>query len=79
MKLISARLQLEGIVHESDAERVERDLQYINGVMQVSVDFQTGLSYVLYNAEETSIHEIEETIRYLGYENHPLWVRRATK
>jgi copper chaperone CopZ len=74
MKLLSTRLKLDGIRFERDAENVERSLRYIEGVYEVSVDVLTGLAYVTYDASKVMLADIEENLRYLGYEPHALWV-----
>jgi copper chaperone CopZ len=70
MKLYSTRLRLDGIRLEHDAENVERYLHYLDGVHEVSVDVLTGYLYVTYEPPLISLSDIEENLRYMGYEPH---------
>ena len=70
MKLESMRLKLDGIRLEHDAENVERFLNYLEGVHEVSVDVLSGFLYATYDAHEVSVSDVEDSLRFLGYAPH---------
>ena len=77
MDLMTARLELHGIHAISDVDRLQMALLDISGVLEASVDLETLQAYVVFDASQVSLKEIEEMVAFLGYSAAPLWVHHG--
>lgn len=61
-------LEIKGMHCPDCPAKVERTLSKLDGVNQVAVNYEEENGYVTYNQSLTSIDEITERIRGLGFE-----------
>ena len=60
-------LQIEGMTCAACANRIEKGLNKIDGVVKANVNFAIEKTKVIYDSEKTDVHDFEEKIAKLGY------------
>lgn len=60
-------LQIEGMTCAACANRIEKGLNKIDGVVKANVNFAIEKTKVIYDSEKTDVHVFEEKIAKLGY------------
>ncbi|NET41281.1 heavy metal translocating P-type ATPase [Okeania sp. SIO2B3] len=61
------RIRLQGMSCASCANRVEKAIKEVSGVMECNVNFALSQATVSYNSQKTNLTHIQESVREAGY------------
>lgn len=67
-ELVTITFKISGMSCTSCAQKIEKKLKSIEGVVQVSVNFTMEKATVKYDPSATSLAELKKSVRDLGYE-----------
>lgn len=61
------RIRLQGMSCASCANRVEKAIKEVSGVIECNVNFALSQATVSYNSQKTNLTYIQESVREAGY------------
>ncbi|NES65215.1 MAG: cation-translocating P-type ATPase, partial [Okeania sp. SIO2D1] len=61
------RIRLQGMSCASCANRVEKAIKEVSGVIECNVNFALSQATVSYNSQKTNLTHIQESVREAGY------------